>query len=55
MYAVGRGSTDDLTAITTTFTCMAINKENADGTSSGYQFSATMNWDDGSCTWHLGG
>lgn len=52
---LGGGSTDDLTAITTTFTCIAINKENADGTSSGYRFSATMNWDDGSYTWHLGG
>lgn len=51
---LGGGSTDDLTAITTTFTCIAINKENADGTASGYRFSATMNWDDGSYTWHLG-
>lgn len=51
---LGGGSTDDLTAITTTFTCIAINTENADGTASGYRFSATMNWDDGSYSWHLG-
>ena len=51
---LGGGSTDDLTAITTTFTCIAINKVNADGTASGYKFSATMNWDDGSYTWNLG-
>ena len=51
---LGGGSTDDLTALTTTFTCIAINVENADGTASGYRFSATMNWDSGSYTWHLG-
>ncbi|MDY7541181.1 MULTISPECIES: hypothetical protein [unclassified Cryobacterium] len=51
---LGGGSTDDLTAITTTFTCIAVNVENADGSASGYRFSATMNWDDGSYTWHLG-
>jgi hypothetical protein len=51
---LGGGSTDDLTALTTTFTCIAINVENADGTASGYRFSATMNWDTGSYTWHLG-
>ena len=52
---LGGGSTDDLTAITTTFTCIAINKTNDDGTQSGYQFSSTMNWNTGSYTWHLGG
>ncbi|MCU1479198.1 MAG: hypothetical protein JWQ64_3891 [Subtercola sp.] len=52
---LGGGSTDDLTAITTTFTCIAINKTDPDGTQSGYQFSSTMNWNTGSYTWHLGG
>ena len=51
---LGGGSTDDLTSLTTTFTCIAINADNVDGTSSGYRFSATMNWDEGSYTWHLG-
>ena len=51
---LGGGSTDDLTALTTTFTCIAINKENTDGTEEGYSFSATKNWDSGSYTWHLG-
>jgi len=51
---LGGGSTDDLTAITTTFSCIAVNVENADGTSRGYRFSATVNWNDGSYSWHLG-
>lgn len=51
---LGGGSTDDLTAITTTFSCLAVNKENDDDTVSGYGFSATMNWTEGSYSWHLG-
>lgn len=51
---LGGGSTDDLTAITGTFQCIAVNKTNADGSSSGYRFSATANWNDASYTWHLG-
>lgn len=51
---LGGGSTDDLTAITTTFSCLAVNKENNDGTVSGYSFSATMNWTQGSYSWRLG-
>ena len=51
---LGGGSTDDLTALTTTFSCIAISTDNADGTYSGHGISATMNWDDGSYTWHLG-
>ncbi|MCZ2404575.1 hypothetical protein IV498_15665 [Paenarthrobacter sp. Z7-10] len=45
---VGGGSTDDLTAITGTFECIAVNKTDADGSSSGYRFSGTANWNDGS-------
>jgi hypothetical protein len=30
-------------------------KTNSDGTSEGYRYSATVNYDDGSYTWHLGG
>ncbi|MDQ0679751.1 cell division protein FtsN [Arthrobacter pascens] len=51
---LGGGSSDDLTAITGTFQCIAVNKTNPDGSSSGYRFSATVNWNDTSYTWHLG-
>jgi hypothetical protein len=50
---LGGGSADDLTALTGTFECIAVNKKKADGTSSGYRFSATINWDK-DYTWHLG-
>ena len=52
---LGGGSSDDLTAITGTFQCIAVNKTNADGSSSGYRFSATVNWNADSYSWHLGG
>ena len=51
---LGGGSSDDLTAITGTFQCIAVNKTEADGSSSGYRFSATVNWNDASYSWHLG-
>lgn len=51
---LGGGSSDDLTAITGTFQCIAVNKTDPDGSSSGYRFSATVNWNDGSYSWHLG-
>lgn len=51
---LGGGSTDDLTALTATLSCMAVNKKLGDGRSSGYVFSATIDWDTGRATWHLG-
>jgi len=48
------GSTDDLTDLTTTFNCFVATKDNGDGTSTGYYFNATMNWDSGSYTYGLG-
>jgi hypothetical protein len=51
---VGGGSTDDLTALTGSFSCIAVTKEESDGTASGYAFAATINWSDFSYTWHLG-
>lgn len=48
------GSIGDLTAETSTFECIAVNKKNDDGTESGYVFSATMNWDTAEYQWHLG-
>jgi len=50
---LGGGSADDLTSVTGTFECIAVNKKNADGSSSGYRFSATINWGK-DYTWHLG-
>ena len=50
---LGGGSADDLTALTGTFECIAVNKKNADGSSEGYRFSATINWGK-DYTWHLG-
>ncbi|MGN6425731.1 MAG: DUF2510 domain-containing protein [Leifsonia sp.] len=48
------GSTDDLTDTTTTFDCFVANKDNGDGTNSGYFFNATVNWNSGSYTYGLG-
>ena len=50
---LGGGSADDLTSLTGTFECIAVNKKNADGSSSGYRFSAAINWGK-DYTWHLG-
>ena len=50
---LGGGSADDLTALSGTFECFAVNKKNTDGTYSGYTFNATVNWNDGSYTWRL--
>jgi len=52
--ATGGGSTDDLTALTGTFECLAATKENKDGTISGYAFQGTADWQAGDITWHLG-
>ena len=51
---IGAGSTNDLTQLTTVFECFAANKDNGDGTQSGYTFNANMNWSDGSYTYGLG-
>jgi MoxR-like ATPase len=51
---LGGGSADDLTALTGTFECIAVNKKNADGSSQGYRFASTINWNEGSYSWHLG-
>ncbi len=51
---VGGGSTDDLTEQTTVFQCFVSNKDNADGTQTGYYFNATMNWSTGEYTYGFG-
>lgn len=53
--ATGGGSTDDLTARTGTFECIAVTKENKDSTMSGYGYTGTLDWDTGSATWQLDG
>ena len=51
---IGAGSTNDLTQLTTMFECFAANKDNGDGTQSGYTFHANMNWSAGTYTYGLG-
>ena len=51
---LGGGSVDDLTALTTTFECIAVNERLDGGQFRGWVFSATANWDKGSWTWRLG-
>jgi hypothetical protein len=51
---VNGGSTDDLTQQTTVFECFVADKNNSDGTQSGYFYNATMNWTSGSYTYGLG-
>jgi hypothetical protein len=47
-------SADDLNVSAATYDCLAVTNNNADGTSSGYTFTANVNFDDESYTWHLG-
>ncbi|MBF4573182.1 hypothetical protein ITJ64_11695 [Herbiconiux sp. VKM Ac-1786] len=51
---LGGGSIDDLTALTTTFDCLAANEDKGGGSFSGYTFNATVNWSDGTYTYGLG-
>jgi hypothetical protein len=51
---VSGGSLDDLTEVTTAFQCFVADKDNKDGTLSGYYYHATMNWDTGSFTYGYG-
>lgn len=52
--ATGGGSTDDLTALTGTFECLAANVEKDDGTIEGYAYSGTAEWETGSISWRFG-
>ena len=51
---IGSGSTNDLTQLTSVFECFAANKDNGDGSQSGYTFHANMNWSDGTYTYGFG-
>lgn len=53
--ATGNGSADDLTALTGTFECIAVNEKRDDGTLSGYSYAGTADWKSGELTWQLGG
>ena len=44
---LGGGSVDDLTALTATFECIAVNEKLDGGQVRGWVFSATANWDEG--------
>jgi len=48
------GSADDLTDVTTSFDCFVANKDNGDGTQSGYFFNSTVNWTTGEYTYGIG-
>lgn len=52
---VAGGNIDDTAQHTGNFSCLAVSTINGDGTMSGYRFSATVNYEDNSYTWHLGG
>jgi Tfp pilus assembly protein PilX len=49
------GSSQDLSQSTGTYSCLAVNKVEGDGTQSGYRFTGTINFKTGSYTWRLGG
>ena len=51
---LGGGSVDDLTALTTTFECLAVNEKLGGGQVRGWVFSSTVNWDKASWSWQLG-
>ena len=48
------GGIGDLAQNSGNWSCLAVDKDNADGTSSGYEFSANIDYKAGSYTWHLG-
>jgi hypothetical protein len=52
--AVGGGSTSALDGASTVFECFVGTKKNSDGTETGYDFNATMNWSTGEYTYGLG-
>ena len=50
---VNGGSSQKLSESTGTYTCLAIYQTNSDGTSSGYGYSGTINFETGMFTWQL--
>jgi hypothetical protein len=48
------GSSQDLSQSTGTYTCLAVNQNNPDGTNTGYDYTGTINFNNGNYTWQLG-
>ncbi len=51
--ATGGGSTDDLTALTGTFECLAVTEEEPDGIQRGHGYNGTVEWNTGNVTWEI--
>jgi len=51
---VAGGSMSDITSTTSKFECFAVNRINSDGTSNGFYYNATINWQTGSYTYGYG-
>jgi hypothetical protein len=49
------GGRDDLEAHTGRYDCMAVHTEASDGTMRGYTYNGTINYDEFSYSWKLGG
>jgi hypothetical protein len=49
------GGSDNLDEPTGRYECLAVNTDNDDGTSEGYRYTGTINYEKGSYTWRLGG
>ncbi len=52
---INGGSSQNLSESTGTYSCIAVNKTEANGTESGYRYTGTINFTTGSTTWHIGG
>jgi hypothetical protein len=52
---VGGGNVSNLDATTGRYECLAINEKHDDGSSEGYRFTATVNYETFTYTWRLGG
>jgi hypothetical protein len=48
------GNEDDLEAQSAEYSCIAVTETGPDGSSSGYEFSARIDFEEGSYTWELG-
>lgn len=51
---VNGGSSTTLSQSSGTYSCIAVYQYNGDGTSTGYDYTGTINFDTGSLTWRLG-
>jgi hypothetical protein len=49
------GSSQNLSQSSGTYSCIAVDHTNSDGTQSGYRYTGTINFSTGEMTWQLGG